>query len=145
MIQGARVELLSPATGLRRESTTNEPAYIFSRAARGQVQITVSKVGFSTVECQTSSWRSANRELSMSFWKSDRFPACPGDRGVDTLNRVPRSWRTDRISTKLRSFQLVAATGPALACWTRRNHYGDGAQRSIRFSGHSLDDSNLSP
>jgi len=38
----------------------------------------------------------------------------------------------------------VAATGPALAYWyPAPSNYGDGAQRSIRFSGHSLDDSNF--
>src|SRR5215470_20010381 len=50
-VQGAKIELLSPATGLRRETTTNATGIYHLPALQiGNYKITVSKEGFKSVE-----------------------------------------------------------------------------------------------
>src|SRR5262245_19750353 len=60
-VQGAKIELVSPATGLHRETTTNTTGIYHLPALQiGNYKITVSKEGFNSVEFP-------NVELNPSF------------------------------------------------------------------------------
>src|SRR5499433_1785874 len=145
-VQGAKIELLSPATGLHRETTTNTTGIYHLPALQiGNYKITVSKEGFKSVEFP-------NVELSVGQ-----------PRTIDVRLEVGTISSTVQVPTKVEAVNRTSAEVGGLVDAEQikaipisgRNwaslmllapgaiNYGDGAQRAIRFNGHSLDDSNF--
>src|SRR5882672_1324923 len=145
-VQGAKIELLSPATGLRREATTNiNGIYHLPALQIGNYKITISKEGFKSVEFP-------NVELSVGQPRTIDVHLEIGTISstvqvtaiVETLNRssaevggLIESEQIKQIPISGRNWASLMLLAPGAI------NYGDGSQRAIRFSGHSLDDSNF--
>jgi outer membrane receptor protein involved in Fe transport len=145
-VQGAKIELLSPATGLHRETTTNTTGIYHLPALQiGNYKITISKEGFKSVEF-------SNVELSVGQPRTIDVRLEVGTISttvqvtatVETLNRssaevggLIEAEQIKQIPISGRNWASLMLLAPGAI------NYGDGAQRAIRFSGHSLDDSNF--
>src|SRR5215468_6125123 len=145
-VQGAKIELLSTATGLRRETTTNTTGIYHLPALQiGNYKITVSKEGFKSVEfpnveLSVGQPRTIDVRLEVGTITSTVQVAAT----VEPLNRSsaevgglvePEQIKAIPISGRNWASLMLLAPGAI--------NYGDGAQRAIRFYGHSLDDSNF--
>ncbi len=146
VVQAAKIELLSPATGLHRETTTNTAGiYQFPALPIGAYRVSISKDGFNSVEIP-------NVELSVGQPRTIDVRLEVGRISstvqvsaiVETLNRTSaevgglvEAEQIKAIPISGRNWATLLLLAPGAV------NYGDGAQRAIRFSGHSLDDSNF--
>ncbi|MDX6710842.1 MAG: hypothetical protein QOH96_1858, partial [Blastocatellia bacterium] len=146
MIQGARVELVSPTTGLHREYTSNEAGiYDFHALPVGKYKISVSKDGFSTVEMPEVELAVGQpRTVDVLLEVGSISSTVQVTETVDTLNRTSaevggliEAQQITHLPISGRNWASLSLLVPGAI------NYGDGAQRAIRFSGHSLDDSNF--
>src|SRR5499433_2643511 len=145
-VQGAKIELLSPATGLHRETTTNTTGIYHLPALQiGNYKITVSKEGFKSVEFP-------NVELSVGQPRTIDVRLEVGaltntvqvTASVETLNRSSAEVGGTIESTQIKEIPISGRNWASLMLLAPGAiNYGNGAQRAIRFSGHSLDDSNF--
>jgi len=147
LIQGARVAAVSQATGLRRETLTGATGiYQIPALGIGTYTVNIAKEGFKStdfgqVEISVGQPRTIDARLEVgAATESVEVSAA-----LETLNRTsaevgglvePQQIRDIPISGRNWATLMVLAPGAV--------NYGDGAQRSIRFNGHSLDDSNFS-
>src|SRR5215470_8598802 len=145
-VQGAKIELASLTTGLHRETTTNITGiYHLPALPIGNYKITVSKDGFKSVEFP-------NVELSVGQPRTIDIRLEVGTisstvqvtSAIETLNRssaevggLIETEQIKQIPISGRNWASLMLLAPGAI------NYGDGAQRAIRFSGHSLDDSNF--
>jgi carboxypeptidase family protein/TonB-dependent receptor-like protein len=146
LLQGAKVDVLAPATGLHRETTTNPAGiYQFPALPIGNYKITISRDGFRSVEIP-------NVELSVGQPRTVDVRLEVGSisstvqvtAAVETVNRssaeigglIERE-QIKAIPISGRNWASLMLLAPGAI------NYGDGAQRAIRFAGHSLDDSNF--
>src|SRR5215470_8294859 len=145
-VQGAKIELLSQATGLRRETTTNTTGIYHLPALQiGNYKITVSKEGFKSVEFPNVELSVGQpRTIDVRLEVGSISTAVQVTATVESLNRSsaevggliePEQIKQIPISGRNWASLMLLAPGAI--------NYGDGAQRAIRFSGHSLDDSNF--
>src|SRR5499427_2910258 len=146
MVQGARIELQSTETGLRRETVTNASGiYDLPTLPFGNYAITVSREGFKSVGIN-------NVELSVGQPRTIDVRLEPGtvtvavqvDAAKEPLNRTSaevgglvEAEQIKAIPISGRNWASLMLLAPGAI------NYGDGAQRAIRFYGHSLDDSNF--
>src|SRR5215470_3543445 len=145
-VQGAKIELLSQATGLRRETTTNTTGtYHLPALQIGNYKITVSKEGFKSVEfpsVELSVGQPRTIDVQMEIGTISSTVQVTAT--VEALNRssaevggLIESEQIKQIPISGRNWASLMLLAPGAI------NYGDGAQRAIRFSGHSLDDSNF--
>jgi hypothetical protein len=146
MVQGAKVVLLSPATGLHRETATNAAGiYDFSALPIGNYKIAVSKDGFKTVdipnlELAVGQPRTVDVRLEVGAISNTVEVTA----AVETLNRSSAEVGGTIDSTQIKQIPISGRNWASLMLLVPGAiNYGDGAQRAIRFSGHSLDDSNF--
>src|SRR5262245_57776371 len=146
VIQGAKIELLSPATGLHREATTNANGiYHLPVLQIGNYKITIAKEGFKTVEYPNVELSVGQpRTIDVRLEIGTISSAVQVSATVETLNRssaevggLIESEQIKQIPVSGRNWASLMLLAPGAI------NYGDGAQRAIRFSGHSLDDSNF--
>jgi Carboxypeptidase regulatory-like domain len=145
-VQGAKIELLSTATGLHRETTTNTTGIYHLPALQiGKYKITVSKEGFKSVEFP-------NVELSVGQPRTIDVRLEVGTIStmvqvtatVEPLNRSSAEVGGLIETEQIKQIPISGRNWASLMLLTPGAiNYGDGAQRAIRFSGHSLDDSNF--
>ncbi|HWN98893.1 MAG TPA: TonB-dependent receptor [Blastocatellia bacterium] len=146
VLQGAKVALLSPIIGLHRETMTDASGiYEFPALPIGSYKVSISKDGFNSVEINNLELsvgqpRTVDVRLEVGIISS----AIQITAGAETLNRSsaevggliePEQIKEIPISGRNWASLMLLAPGAI--------NYGDGAQRAIRFSGHSLDDSNF--
>jgi len=145
-VQGAKVELLSPATGLRRETTTNTTGIYHLPALQiGNYKITVSKEGFKSVEFPNVELSVGQpRTIDVRLEIGTISTTVQVTATVEPLNRssaevggLIETQQIKQIPISGRNWASLMLLAPGAI------NYGDGAQRAIRFSGHSLDDSNF--
>src|SRR5262245_47339006 len=145
-VQGATIELLSPATGLHRETTTNTTGiYHLPALPIGNYRITVSKEGFRSVEFPNVELSVGQpRTIDVRLEVGTISSAVQVTSAVETLNRssaevggLIETEQIKQIPISGRNWASLMLLAPGAI------NYGDGAQRAIRFSGHSLDDSNF--
>src|SRR5215813_10672908 len=145
-VPGAKIEVVSPATGNHRETITGATGiYHLPALPIGNYKITVSKAGFKSVEFP-------NVELSVGQPRTIDVRLEVGtisgtvqvSSTIETLNRssaevggLIESEQIKQIPVSGRNWASLMLLAPGAI------NYGDGAQRAIRFSGHSLDDSNF--
>jgi hypothetical protein len=145
-IAGAPVELKSAATGLHRTALTNERGlYEIIPLPVGTYSITITKPGFkptvvSDVDLEFGQTRTI--DVTMEVGVTSETVAVTAT--AEALNRtnaeiggVIESPQIKELPVSGRNWASLMLLAPGAV------NYGDGAQRSIRFSGHSLDDSNF--
>ncbi len=146
MVPDARVELVSSATGLRRATvSTQKGLYEFTPLPVGRYTLTINKEGFKPttigdIDLLDGETRTVDAKLDVGdFTQSISVTAT-----AEALNRanaevsgVIESAQIKEIPVSGRNWASLMLLAPGAI------NYGDGAQRSIRFSGHSLDDSNF--
>ena len=145
-ITGATVDLTSSATGLRRNTTTNEKGlYDITPLPVGIYSITITKQGFKTttvdgIDLQYGETRTLDTRLALGT-TSETIEVVAEAEGLNRTNAevsgVIEAEQIKEIPISGRNWASLMVLAPGAI------NYGDGAQRSIRFSGHSLDDNNF--
>src|ERR1700730_7726517 len=146
VVPDARVELKSAATGFHRVVQTNSQGlFEIAPLGVGTYTIAVSKTGFKSVtvegiDLQYGETRTIDTRLEVGTL-ADTVQV---EATVEALNRtnaevggVIDSSQIKEIPVSGRNWASLTLLAPGAI------NYGDGAQRSIRFNGHSLDDSNF--
>src|SRR5499433_2808038 len=145
-VHGAKIELVSLATGLRRETTTNTNGIYHLPALQiGNYKITVSKEGFKSVEFPNVELSVGQpRTIDVRLEVGTISSTVQVTSAVETLNRSSaevggsiESKQIKEIPISGRNWATLMLLAPGAI------NYGNGGQRAIRFSGHSLDDSNF--
>jgi hypothetical protein len=146
-VQGVKVEAVSAATGFDRQVLTGAAGtWQIPGLAIGSYTVTFSKPGFrsvqvSDVELAVGQPRTVDARMQVGALTE----AVTVTAELETLNRStaevggliePEQIREIPISGRNWASLMLLAPGAV--------NYGDGAQRAIRFTGHSLDDSNFS-
>ncbi|HKF56360.1 MAG TPA: TonB-dependent receptor [Blastocatellia bacterium] len=146
VVQGAKVSLLLPATGLRRETTTNGAGiYDFQALPTGSYKIAISKEGFKAVEIpDIDVVIGLPRTVDVHLEVGALTNTVQVTASVETLNRSSAEVGGTIESTQIKEIPISGRNWASLMLLAPGAiNYGDGAQRAIRFSGHSLDDSNF--
>jgi hypothetical protein len=146
LVTGATVELQSPDTGLRRQSSTNNDGiYEFPSLPVGSYTVAITKGGFKPfvihqVDLQYGQTRTLDARLEVGTTTETADVAAT----IEGLNRtnaeiggVIEAPQIREIPIDGRNWATLMTLAPGAI------NTGDGAQRSIRFNGHSLDDSNF--
>ena len=145
-VAGAAAELRAPDTGLRRQTTTNESGiYEFSSLPVGSYTVTITKPGFKPyVIRQIDLLFGQTRTIDARLEVGATADTVEVTATVDALNRtsaelggVVEAPQIREIPLDGRNWATLMTLAPGAV------NTGDGAQRSIRFNGHSLDDSNF--
>jgi hypothetical protein len=145
-VASATVELQSPDTGLRRESSTNDSGiYEFPSLPVGSYTITITRNGFKPfVIHQVDLLYGQTRTLDARLEVGTTTETADVTATVEALNRtnaeiggVIEAPQIREIPIDGRNWATLMTLAPGAV------NTGDGAQRSIRFNGHSLDDSNF--
>src|SRR5258708_10111394 len=145
-VAGAKVVLQSTATGLHRDTVTNaDGIYQFPALPIGDYRVTVSKDGFSPVEIQNvkleiNQPRTVDINLAVGA-VTNTIQVTATD---ETLNRTSAEVGGLVDRTQIKELPISGRNWASLMLLAPGAiNYGDGAQRAIRFNGHSLDDSNF--
>jgi hypothetical protein len=146
LVAGATVELTSTSTGLHRTVLTGERGlYEITTLPVGSYTVRFAKTGFRPVtvdhiDLQYGETRTVDAELKVG----ETTESIQVTATAETVNRtnaevggVIESPQIKEIPVSGRNWASLMLLAPGAI------NYGDGAQRSIRFSGHSLDDSNF--
>ena len=146
LVTAAQIELKSAATGLHRIAKTSEKGlYEITPLPVGSYTMTITKAGFkpttvSQIDLQFGETRTIDARLDVG----STTDVVEVTATVETVNRtnaeiggVIESPQIKEIPVSGRNWASLMLLAPGAV------NYGDGAQRSIRFSGHSLDDSNF--
>jgi hypothetical protein len=145
-VTGAKIDLLSNATGLHRNTVTDSDGiYHFPALPIGNYQISISKEGFSSIQIPNIELVIGQpRVVDVRLKVGEISNTVQVSETVDYLNRstaevggLVESEQIKEIPISGRNWASLMLLAPGAI------NYGDGAQRSIRFSGHSLDDSNF--
>ncbi len=146
LVGSASIDLRSASTGLHRTTLSNENGlYQLEALPVGSYSITINKVGFKPVaiegiELQYGETRTVDAQLQVGLaTESVQVVAT-----AEALNRtnaevsgVIESAEIKEIPVSGRDWASLMVLAPGAI------NYKDGTQRQIRFSGHSLDDSNF--
>jgi len=146
MVPDAHIELKSAATGFHRAVQTNSQGlFEIAPLAVGTYTIDVSKTGFKSVSVEGIDLQYAEtRTIDTRLEVGALADTVQVEAAVESLNRtnaevggVIESEQIKEIPVSGRNWASLTLLAPGAI------NYGDGAQRSIRFAGHSLDDSNF--
>src|SRR5437016_1724122 len=146
LVGGANVELKSAETGLRRTALTDEKGlYEITPLPVGSYVLTLSKTGFrattvNRINLQSGETRTIDARLEVGG-TTESVEVSATAEAVNRTNAevgaVIEPRQIKEIPVSGRNWASLSLLAPGAI------NYGDGAQRSIRFSGHSLDDSNF--
>ena len=146
LVAAAEVELKSNATGVRHVTVTTERGlYEVNALPVGTYTITITKPGFkpTTVE-QVDVRYGETRTIDARLEVGGTSEIVEVTATAEVLNRtnaevggVIESPQIKEIPVSGRNWASLMILAPGAI------NYGDGAQRSIRFAGHSLDDNNF--
>ncbi len=146
LVSSAAVELRSPSTGFHREGSTNQNGiYEFSSLPVGSYDMRISKQGFKPISIrQIDVLYGQIRTIDARMDVGDTADSVEVNATIDALNRtdgeiggVVEAPQIREIPIDGRNWATLMTLAPGAI------NTGDGAQRSIRFNGHSLDDSNF--
>src|SRR5215471_1295849 len=144
-VPGAKVEAVSAATGVRRQTiTSTSGAYQIPSLPVGFYTVTISKAGFRAaefhdVELTVGQSRTLDAHLSVgTLAESVQVSAAadPLNRTSAEVGGLVEASQIKEIPVSGRNWASLMLLAPGAV------NYGDGSQRSIRFNGHSIDDAN---
>jgi hypothetical protein len=146
VVQGAKAELDAKATGFHRETVTGSSGiYEFQSLPVGTYTISISRDGFKPylvrqVDLLFGQVRTLDVRLQLGS-ASDSVEVTASNESLNRSNAevdgVIESPQIREIPLNGRNWATLMTLAPGAI------NTGDGAQRSIRFDGHSLDDSNF--
>src|SRR5215831_9692376 len=146
LVGTASVDLRSASTGLHRKTLSNENGlYQLDALPVGSYSITINKVGFKpvaieSIELQYGETRTVDAQLEVGL-ASETVQVVAAAEALNRTNAeiggVVESAQIKEIPVSGRDWASLMVLAPGAI------NYKDGTQRSIRFSGHSLDDSNF--
>lgn len=146
IIQNAKIEAVSSATGLKRESVTNARGiYQIPALPIGPYKVTITKEGFKPLEFQNIELAIGQpRTIDARMEVGTISETIQVTAALETVNRTSaevggliQAEQIKEIPISGRNWASLMLLAPGAV------NYGDGAQRAIRFAGHSLDDSNF--
>src|ERR1051326_7281512 len=146
VVPDASVELASSATGLRRATISSlKGLYEFTPLPVGTYTLTVTKAGFRPttireVSLQYGETRTIDAKLEVGGLSEDIAVTATAEAPNRTnaeVSGVIESSQIKEVPVSGRNWASLMLLTPGAI------NYGNGAQRAIRFSGHSLDDSNF--
>jgi hypothetical protein len=146
VVSGASIDLKSAATGFHRTVSSNEKGlYEITPLPVGQYTAAVSKTGFRSASIDAFEVKyGETRTIDVTLQVGGTTETVEVKATLEALNRtnaevagVIESEQIKDIPVSGRNWASLMLLAPGAI------NYGDGAQRSIRFSGHSLDDSNF--
>ena len=145
VVPGAQAEIKS-ATGLHRRTKTGASGiYEFPALPIGTYTITISKEGFSlfTIHDIVLSFGEV-RTLDAKLKLGSTADTIEITASTEALNRTSAEVSGLIESPQIREIPISGRNWASLMILAPGAvNYGDGAQRAIRFDGHSLDDSNF--
>jgi len=146
VVPNTKVELDSSATGLHRETVSSEKGlYEFTSLPVGGYAIRFTKEGFkptiiTNVDLLYGETRTVDVKLEIGEFTQSVSVTAPAE-GVNRTNAevsgIIEYEQIKEIPVSGRNWASLMLLAPGAV------NYGNGAQRAIRFSGHSLDDSNF--
>ena len=146
IVPNAGVELVLAATGLRR-ATVGSPKglYEFTPLPVGSYTLTIIKEGFRpttirNIDVQYGETRTVDARLEVGGISDSVTVTATAEAPNRTnaeVSGIIESAQIKEIPVSGRNWASLMLLTPGAI------NYGDGAQRAIRFSGHSLDDSNF--
>jgi hypothetical protein len=146
LITAAAVSVQSPDTGLRRSILTNEAGiYEIPSLPVGSYSLTIAKPGFETfktdrIDLLFGQTRTIDARLTVGN-VSNAVEVTATAEAVNRTNAEPggvvEAPQIREIPIDGRNWATLMTLAPGAV------NTGDGAQRSINFNGHSLDDSNF--
>jgi hypothetical protein len=145
-VENAKVAVASSANGFRRQVLTGAGGtYEVPGIPVGVYTVTIAKTGFKSVEVKdVELFVGQPRTIDARLPVGAVTDSVEVTATVETLNRTSaevggliESEQIKEIPVSGRNWASLMLLAPGAI------NYGDGAQRSIRFSGHSLDDSNF--
>ena len=146
LVAGAAVDLRSAATGLRRAAITDQRGiYEITPLPVGRYTLNISKAGFrptiiDRIDLRYGETRTLDASLAVGT-TSETVEVTATAEAVNRTNAevggVIESAQIKEIPVSGRNWASLMLLAPGAI------NYGDGAQRAIRFNGHSLDDSNF--
>jgi len=146
VVQGAKVEAVSPDTGFRRDTLTGASGtFQMPALAVGTYSVTVSKAGFRTVDFKAVELAiGQTRTIDAKLQVGSISEAVEVTAALENVNRTSAEVGGLIDAEQIREIPVSGRNWASLMLLAPGAiNYGDGAQRSIRFNGHSLDDSNF--
>jgi hypothetical protein len=146
LVANAKVEATSNGTGLRREVRTGEAGtYEIPGLAVGLYTVTITKEGFKPIDVKNVELAVGQpRTLDGRLEVGATSEVIEVTASSETLNRTSAEVGGTVEAAQIREIPVSGRNWASLMLLVPGAiNYGDGAQRSIRFSGHSLDDSNF--
>ncbi|HTQ52867.1 MAG TPA: TonB-dependent receptor [Bryobacteraceae bacterium] len=146
VVMSGIVSLHSPVTGLHRETLTNASGiYEFSSLPVGSYDLAIKKDGFRVFETrQIDLLYGQTRTIDAQLQVGNLMDTINVTATADSVNRsnaevggVVEAPQIREIPIDGRNWATLMTLAPGAV------NTGDGAQRSINFDGHSLDDSNF--
>jgi len=146
LVTGAAVELKSAATGLHRTAMSNENGlYEITPLPVGSYALSINKAGFrpttvSGIDLQYGETRTIDASLEIGATAETVEVTATAEalnRTSAEVGSVIEPEQIKEIPVSGRNWASLSLLAPGAI------NYGDGAQRAIRFAGHSLDDSNF--
>src|SRR5579862_4432060 len=146
VVPGASVELVSAATGLRRTTVSSaQGLYEFTTLPVGSYTLAFTAAGFTAAKIQNVELLyGETRTIDVKLEVGGISESVTVSATAEAINRtnaevsgVIESAQIKEIPVSGRNWASLMLLAPGAV------NYGDGAQRAIRFSGHSLDDSNF--
>src|SRR5215468_6271849 len=146
VVPGATVELVSPATGLHRTTVSGlKGLYEITPLPVGNYTLTIRATGFKPTTIQDVDLQyGETRTVDASLEVGGVAEIVTVEATAEAPNRTNAELSGVIESTQIKEIPVSGRNWASLMLLTPGAiNYGNGAQRAIRFSGHSLDDSNF--
>src|SRR5437667_1808509 len=146
VVAGASVTAVTSGTAVNRSTETNSKGiYFLSALPPGAYTVTIKLPGF-----RTARFDELTLSVGQTLTQDARLEVASADTSVEVLGSAAALERSSaEVSGVIEAAQIkeIPVSGrnwaSLMALVPGAINYGDGAQRSIRFNGHSLDDSNF--
>src|SRR5215471_4818254 len=145
VVPGAKVEVVSVSTGIRRETLTGPTgSYHVPELPVGSYNVTVSKEGFHAAQFKAVALEVGEpRTLDVQLTVGAVTEAVEVSATLETMNRTSaevggliEAAQIKELPVSGRNWASLMLLAPGAV------NYSDGSQRNIRFNGHSIDDAN---